>query len=375
MPDSHAILSASASHRWLMCPPSVRLSEQFPDDGGSEFAAEGTEAHELCEYRLKSAMGIPADDPVPHLQRYNEEMEDCASGYATHVLSLVEEAKQTCSDPKVLIEQRVDFSQWVPEGFGTADCIIVSDGTLRIVDYKHGLGVLVEAENNPQMKCYALGALEIFDVLYDIDTISMTIYQPRRENISTWVISREELLQWAENTLKPIAAMAFAGEGEFCSGEWCGFCKAKHNCRARAEANLMLAKHDFKMPELLEDFEIELILSKVDELASWANDVKEYALKQAVSGKEWHGWKLVEGRSVRKFTDDDKVIKTVSKAGFDPFEKKLLGITAMQKLLGRARFDELLSGLITKSKGKPTLVPDSDKRPEVSSAVLDFKDE
>ena len=375
MPDSHAILSASSSHRWLMCPPSVRLSEQFLDDGGSEFAAEGTEAHELCEYRLKSAMGIPADDPVPHLQRYNEEMEDCASGYATHVLSLVEEAKQTCSDPKVLIEQRVDFSQWVPEGFGTADCIIVSDGTLRIVDYKHGLGVLVEAENNPQMKCYALGALEIFDVLYDIDTISMTIYQPRRENISTWVISREELLQWAENTLKPIAAMAFAGEGEFCSGEWCGFCKAKHNCRARAEANLMLAKHDFKMPELLEDIEIELILSKVDELASWANDVKEYALKQAIGGKEWHGWKLVEGRSVRKFTDDDKVIKTVSEAGFDPFEKKLLGITAMQKLLGRARFDELLSGLITKSKGKPTLVPDSDKRPEVSSAVLDFKDE
>ena len=375
MPDSHAILSASASHRWLMCPPSVRLSEQFPDDGGSEFAAEGTEAHELCEYRLKSAMGIPADDPVPHLQRYNEEMEDCASGYATHVLSLVEEAKQTCSDPKVLIEQRVDFSQWVPEGFGTADCIIVSDGTLRIVDYKHGLGVLVEAENNPQMKCYALGALEIFDVLYDIDTISMTIYQPRRENISTWEISREELLQWAENTLKPIATMAFAGEGEFCSGEWCGFCKAKHNCRARAEANLMLAKHDFRLPELLEDSEIEFILSRVDELASWANDVKDYALKQAVCGKEWHGWKLVEGRSVRKFTSEDEVIKAVCKAGFDPFEKKLLGITAMQKLLGKARFDELLSGLITKSKGKPTLAPESDKRPEVSSAVLDFKDE
>ena len=375
MPDSHAILSASASHRWLMCPPSVRLSEQFPDDGGSEFAAEGTEAHELCEYRLKSALGIPADDPVPHLQRYNEEMEDCASGYATHVLSLVEEAKQTCSDPKVLIEQRVDFSQWVPEGFGTADCIIVSDGTLRIVDYKHGLGVLVEAENNPQMKCYALGALEIFDVLYDIDTISMTIYQPRRENISTWEISREELLQWAENTLKPIAAIAFAGEGEFCSGEWCGFCKAKHNCRARAEANLMLAKHDFRLPELLEDSEIEFILSRVDELASWANDVKEYALKRAVSGKGWHGWKLVEGRSIRKFTSEDEVIKAVCKAGFDPFEKKLLGITAMQKLLGKARFDELLSGLITKSKGKPTLVPESDKRPEVSSAVLDFKDE
>ena len=375
MPDSHATLSASASHRWLMCPPSVRLSEQFPDDGGSEFAAEGTEAHELCEYKLKSALGMPAEDPVPHLKRYCEEMEDCASGYAVHVLSLVEEAKQTCRDPKVLIEQRVDFSEWVTEGFGTADCIIVADGTLRIVDYKHGLGVLVEAENNPQMKCYALGALGIFDALYDIDTISMTIYQPRRENISTWEISREELLLWAENTLKPIASLAFSGEGEFCSGEWCGFCRAKHACRARAEANLMLAKHDFKMPELLEDAEIEFILSRVDELTSWATDIKDYALKRALGGKEWHGWKLVEGRSVRKFSNDDEVIKAVSKAGFDPFEKKLLGLTAMQKLLGKTRFDELLSGLVIRSKGKPALVPESDKRPAVSTATLDFKDE
>ena len=375
MPDSHATLSASASHRWLMCPPSVRLSEQFPDDGGSEFAAEGTEAHELCEYKLKSALGMPAEDPVPHLKRYCEEMEDCASGYAVHVLSLVEEAKQTCRDPKVLIEQRVDFSEWVPEGFGTADCIIVADGTLRIVDYKHGLGVLVEAENNPQMKCYALGALGIFDALYDIDTISMTIYQPRRENISTWEISREELLQWAENTLKPIASLAFSGEGEFCSGEWCGFCRAKHACRARAEANLMLAKHDFKLPELLEDVEIEFILSRVDELTSWATDIKDYALKRALSGKEWRGWKLVEGRSVRKFSNDDEVIKAVSKAGFDPFEKKLLCLTAMQKLLGKTRFDELLSGLVIRSKGKPALVPESDKRLVVSTATLDFKDE
>ena len=375
MPDSHATLSASASHRWLMCPPSVRLSEQFPDDGGSEFAAEGTEAHELCEYKLKSALGMPAEDPVPHLKRYCEEMEDCASGYAVHVLSLVEEAKQTCRDPKVLIEQRVDFSEWVPEGFGTADCIIVADGTFRIVDYKHGLGVLVEAENNPQMKCYALGALGIFDALYDIDTISMTIYQPRRENISTWEISREELLLWAENTLKPIASLAFSGEGEFCSGEWCGFCRAKHACRARAEANLMLAKHDFKLPELLEDAEIEFILSRVDELTSWATDIKDYALKRALGGKEWHGWKLVEGRSVRKFSNDDEVIKAVSKAGFDPFEKKLLGLTAMQKLLGKTRFDELLSGLVIRSKGKPALVPESDKRPAVSTATLDFKDE
>ena len=375
MPDSHAILSASASHRWLMCPPSVRLCEQFPGDGGSEFAAEGAEVHELCEYKLKSALGMPAEPPVPHLLRYSEEMEECASGYAAHVLSLVEKAKQTCKDPGVLIEQRVDFSEWVPEGFGTADCIIVADGTLRIVDYKHGLGVLVEAEGNPQMKCYALGALGLFDALYDIDTISMTIYQPRRENISSWEISRDDLLQWAENTLKPVAALAFAGKGEFCAGEWCGFCKARHTCRARAEANLMLAKHEFKLPDLLEDTEIEVALAKADELASWVADIREYALQRALSGKVWHGWKLVEGRSVRKYRNEDEVVRAVCEAGFDPFEKKVLGITAMQKLLGKARFDELLSGLITKPKGKPTLAPDSDKRPAVSTAKLDFKDE
>ena len=375
MPDSHAILSASASHRWLMCPPSVRLCEQFPGDGGSEFAAEGAEVHELCEYKLKSALGMPAEPPVPHLLRYSEEMEECASGYAAHVLSLVEKAKQTCKDPGVLIEQRVDFSEWVPEGFGTADCIIVADGTLRTVDYKHGLGVLVEAEGNPQMKCYALGALGLFDALYDIDTISMTIYQPRRENISSWEISRDDLLKWAENTLKPVAALAFAGEGKFCAGEWCGFCKARHTCRARAEANLMLAKHEFKLPDLLEDTEIEVALAKADELAAWVADIREYALQRALSGKVWHGWKLVEGRSVRKYRNEDEVVRAVCEAGFDPFEKKVLGITAMQKLLGKARFDELLSGLITKPKGKPTLAPDSDKRPAVSTAKLDFKDE
>ena len=375
MPDSHAILSASASHRWLMCPPSVRLCEQFPGDGGSEFAAEGAEVHELCEYKLKSALGMPAEPPVPHLLRYSEEMEECASGYAAHVLSLVEKAKQTCKDPGVLIEQRVDFSEWVPEGFGTADCIIVADGTLRTVDYKHGLGVLVEAEGNPQMKCYALGALGLFDALYDIDTISMTIYQPRRENISSWEISRDDLLKWAENTLKPVAALAFAGKGEFCAGEWCGFCKARHTCRARAEANLMLAKHEFKLPDLLEDTEIEVALAKADELAAWVADIREYALQRALSGKVWHGWKLVEGRAVRKYRNEDEVVRAVCEAGFDPFEKKVLGITAMQKLLGKARFDELLSGLITKPKGKPTLAPDSDKRPAVSTAKLDFKDE
>lgn len=374
MPNVHAILSASASHRWLHCTPSVRFSEGI-EERPSEFAAEGTEAHELCEYKLKSALGIEAADPVPNLSRYSEEMEDCATGYAAYVMEQVEKAGKDCADPKVLIEQRVDFSRWVPEGFGTADCIIVADGVLRIVDYKHGLGVLVDATDNPQMKCYALGALELFDVLYDIHTVSMTIYQPRRENISVFELSREELLSWADEVLKPTAEQAFTGNGEFNCGEWCCFCRAKHVCRARAEANLMLAHHDFRLPPTLEDGEIEFILSKADELISWANDIKDYALQKAVSGKEWHGWKLVEGRSVRKFTNEDEVVSAVTRAGFDPYEKKLLGITAMQKLLGKARFDELLSGLIEKSKGKLTLVPESDKRPAVSTATLDFKDE
>ena len=374
MPNVHAILSASASHRWLHCTPSVRFSEGI-EERPSEFAAEGTEAHELCEYKLKSALGIEAADPVPNLSRYSEEMEDCATGYAAYVMEQVEKAGKDCADPKVLIEQRVDFSRWVPEGFGTADCIIVADGVLRIVDYKHGLGVLVDATDNPQMKCYALGALELFDVLYDIHTVSMTIYQPRRENISVFELSREELLSWADEVLKPTAEQAFTGNGEFNCGEWCCFCRAKHVCRARAEANLMLAHHDFRLPPTLEDGEIEFILSKADELISWANDIKDYALQKAVSGKEWHGWKLVEGRSVRKFTNEDEVVSAVTGAGFDPYEKKLLGITAMQKLLGKARFDELLSRLIEKSKGKLTLVPESDKRPAVSSAVSDFSEE
>ena len=246
-PKGHAILSASSSDRWLHCPPSARLCETY-EDKGSDYAAEGTDAHELCEYKLKRALGMNAADPTENLSWYNEEMEECANGYASYILEQVEAAKETCSDPKVLIEQRVDFSRWVEEGFGTADCIIIADGTLRICDYKHGLGVLVSAEDNPQMKCYALGALELFDDIYDIDTVSMTIYQPRRQNISTFEISKDDLYAWADEVLKPTAELAFAGDGNFLCGEWCGFCKAKHECRARAEANLTLAKYDFKLP-------------------------------------------------------------------------------------------------------------------------------
>lgn len=370
----HAILSASSSDRWLHCPPSARLCESY-DDKGSDYAAEGTDAHALCEYKLRQALGTEATDPTENLTWFNEEMSDCATGYATYVLEQVEAAKQTCADPVVLIEQRVDFSRWVEGGFGTADCIIIADGTLQIIDYKHGLGVLVSGKENPQMQCYALGALELFDGIYDIDSVCMTIYQPRRDNVSTYEISKDELYRWADEVLGPIADLAFAGDGNFLCGEWCGFCKVKHDCRARADANMELARYDFKLPPLLTDEEVEDILTRVDGLVSWAADIKEYALQQAISGKEWHGWKLVEGRSNRRYTNETAVAGAVTGAGFDPYEHKVLGVTAMQKLLGKSRFDELLAVYIEKPQGKPTLVPESDKRPVMNTAKNDFVEE
>ena len=373
-PKGHAILSASSSDRWLHCPPSARLCESY-NDKGSNYAAEGTDAHELCEYKLRRALGKEAKDPTENLTWFNEEMADCASSYAAYILELVEAAKQTCIDPVVLIEQRVDFSRWVESGFGTADCIIIADGCLQICDYKHGLGVLVSAENNPQMQCYALGALELFDGIYDIDTVRMTIYQPRRDNVSTYELSKEDLYRWADEVLKPTANLAFAGDGNFLCGEWCGFCKAKHDCRARADANIELARYDFKLPPLLTDEEVEEILARIDDLVAWATDIKEYALQQAISGKEWNGWKLVEGRSNRRYTNEAAVADTVSDAGFDPYEHKVLGVTALQKLLGKSRFDELLAAYIEKPQGKPTLVPESDKRPVMNTAKNDFMEE
>ena len=373
-PKGHAVLSASSSERWLTCPPSARLCENY-EDKGSDYAAEGTDAHTLCEMLLKQALGIPTEDTIENLTWYNSEMEDCAEAYAAYVVELLESAKQTCSDPVVCIEQKVDFSRWVQDGFGTADCIVIADGVMNIVDYKHGKGVEVSAERNPQMMLYALGALEIFDGIYDIDTVRMTIYQPRKSNISIFEMPKDELLKWAETELTSKAQLAYEGQGEFHCGEWCRFCKAKAECRERAEANLALARYDFEPPALLNDEEIADILGKVDALTAWATDVKEYALQQAVSGKDWPGWKLVEGRSNRKYTSDTAVAAAVESIGLDPYERKVLGITAMQKLLGKSRFEELLSPYIEKPQGKPALVPESDKRPAINTAKNDFMEE
>lgn len=373
MPDKHAFLSASSSHKWLNCTPSAQLERTY-ENKTTTAAEEGTAAHALCEYKLRKALGnVPEKRPVSEYD--SQEMEDFTDDYVYYIMEQLNVAKQTCPDTLVMIEQRLDFSQYVPDGFGTGDCLIIADDTLHIIDFKYGLGVLIEAENNPQMMLYALGALSVYDTIYDIKNVSMTIFQPRRENISTWTITVEELLDWAENELKPKAELAANGEGEFCAGEWCTFCRAKVKCRARAEACLKLAKYDFRLPPELDDMEIEVILESLDRLTSWANDIKEYALNAALQGRQWEKFKLVEGRSVRKYTDEEKVAEAVKSAGYDPYERKILSVTAMTKLLGKSKFEKVLNGLIHKPQGKPTLVPLSDKRPPMNTAQTDFKEE
>ena len=371
----HSILSPSGAHRWMNCTPSARLEQEF-EENGSEAAKEGTAAHALCEHKLKKALHMRSKRPVSD---YNsDEMEECSDAYVDFVMEQYELAKQTCKDPVVLIEQKLDFSCYVPDGFGTGDCIIISDGKLHIIDLKYGMGILVEAEENPQMKLYALGALEIYDALYDIKEVSMTIFQPRRENVSTWTISVETLKDWAENELTPRAQMAYNGEGEYFPGEWCTFCRAAARCRARAEEKLKLAQMEFKMPPLLTDAEIEEILLILPNLTKWANEITAYATDAAVNhGKEWSGFKVVEGRSIRKYRDEDKVAEAAKEAGYtDIYRKSLITLTEMQKLMGKQKFEEVLGGLVFKPPGKPTLVPVTDKRPamNVTNAINEFNE-
>lgn len=371
----HAVLSASGSHRWLNCTPSARLELEF-ENTGSEAAREGTAAHALCEHKLKRALHMRSRRPVSDYD--SDEMEECTDAYAEFVMEQYEAAKQVCKDPVVLIEQRLDFSCYVPDGFGTGDCLIISDDRLHIIDFKYGMGVLVEAEDNPQMKLYALGALAVYDALYDIREVSMTIFQPRRENVSTWTVSVEDLKAWAENELKPRAKMAYDGEGEYLPGEWCTFCRAAVRCRARAEEKLKLAQTEFRMPPLLTDAEIEEILAVLPDMTKWANEIAAYALDAALNhGKEWNGFKVVEGRSVRKYRDEAAVAEAAKEAGYkDIYRQSLIPLTEMQRLMGKDKFEEILGGLITKAPGRPTLVPKSDRRPamNVSNAINEFNE-
>ena len=374
----HAFLSASSSHRWLACPPSALLCAKEADQS-SAYAKQGSDAHELCEYLLLKALGHDPPDPTENLDYYDAEMLSCAEGYRDFVMEQVEEARKLSADTLICVEQRLDYSRWVENGFGTGDCVIVADDLLHVIDYKYGLGVLVSASGedgtgNSQLKCYALGALDTFGDLYDIRRIKLSIYQPRRENVDTFEMKVEDLLHWADDVLSPIAKLAFTGDGEFCAGDHCVFCKVKATCRARADYNMELAKYEFEKPAMLNDEEIASILPMIDSLVSWATDIKEFALQQALSGTVYEGYKVVEGRSNRKYSDETAVARIVQEAGYDPFEKKLLGVTAMQRQLGKKRFQELLGGLLYKPPGKPVLVPTSDSRPEMNTAANDFID-
>lgn len=386
---SHAKLSASGSHRWMACPPSADLEREFPDEQ-SPYAAEGTFAHELAELKLSRQIANTVKPSAFKRQlvllRENEwwsqELEDYVDQYVAQVSELYLGTKKRCKDALVLLEQHLDFSEWVPEGFGTGDVVIISDDVLEVIDLKFGKGVPVSAEGNSQMRLYGLGALKTYGMLYDFTQIRMTIIQPRLDNISTEELSEGDLVRWAGDVVMPKAALAIAGEGEFAAGEHCRFCKARFTCRARAEKNLELAQYEFKGAALLLHEEIGDILTRAAQLSQWAADIQKWALEQAeLHGVKFPGWKLVEGRSVRKYADEEAIGDTLLKKGYEEdaiSPRALLGITAMEKLLGKKAFAELLSDFIEKPAGKPALVPESDKRPELNSAqaaVKDFSEE
>ena len=364
-PEVHSVLGASAADRWMNCTPSAQLTAGMEDET-TTFAAEGT-AHALCEWKVRKALKMRAGRR-PTSDYWTDEMEEFTDDYRDFIMDLVGQAKQHCKDPVTLIEQHLDFSCYVPDGFGTGDFLLVADKELNVVDFKYGRGVAVYADHNPQMMLYALGALNLFDCLYDIEQVTMTIFQPRLSSISTWTITAAELYQWAEEVLKPKAELAAKGEGEFVSGSWCRFCKARNTCRARAESFLELARMEFQPPALLSDEEVAEVMEKADELSKWASDVMAYAQAEAIeNGKHWDGYKLVEGRSVRKFSDEAKVEAAAKEAGYtDIYNKSLITLTAFEKLMGKKTFADVLGQYVTKPAGKLTLVPVSDKRPEVS---------
>lgn len=384
---SHAVLSPSGASRWLACTPSARLEQQFPDSSG-DAAKEGTLAHELGEtlikYHTKQIKKTGYNKIVKLIEAdpmYNQDMLNHAEGYAAFVIERFAEAKKKTKDAVLQVESKLDLTEYVPESFGTGDAIVIADGILDIIDLKYGKGVQVSAIENKQMMLYGLGALAEYDILYDIHTVRMTIYQPRLDNISIFELPAEDLRAWGTTELAPLAEKAFAGEGEFVAGDHCRFCRAKAQCKALAEKNLELAKYDFQRGELLADDEISDILSRADAFKKWISAVEEYALKEAVdNGKTWPGYKLVEGRSNRMYVNQDEVAKRLIDNGIPEaiiYTKSLLGITAMEKAVTKKFFDATLSDLIMKPQGKPALVPLSDKRPalnSIESAIKDFEE-
>ena len=377
----HAKLSASGAKKWLACPGSVVLESRFPDEG-SAYAAEGTAAHSLGEAKIRLAVKELTNAKYQKAIKglaITEEMEGYTDGYRDFVLERFNAARAKTPDAKLLLEQRLDFSEYVPEGFGTGDCVIVAAHELEIIDLKYGAGVVVSAEGNPQLRLYALGALEAWDMLYGIDTIAMIIYQPRRDNISTETVSAAELLEWGE-AVREKARLANSGTEDCFAGSHCdeGFCKARPICRAYADSCNSLAALDFKRPASLSLEEIAETLDLSARLVKWAELVKAYAAELALSGVEVPGYKLVEGRSSRAYAlDDDAIMQMLLKADYAQEEitvTKLRTVADMEKTIGKAAFSEILADVVVKTPGAPTLVPITDKRPAINSAAAAKED-
>ena len=378
--NEHAILSASSASRWLACPPSARLEESLPETA-SPYAEEGTLAHEMAKvelqkylFRISATAYREAWTAFRADSRVTEDFKAAVHLYVQSAIQKIEHARRINRDAEIFLEQRLDYSRVVPEGFGTGDLVIVCDGILEVIDLKFGKGIVVSPVENPQAKLYGFGALEETGLLYDIHTIRLTIHQPRLSpEPESWDISLEDLRAWADS-IALIARAAWAGDGEFNPGDHCRFCKAKGQCRARAEANLDLAQQEFKLPHLLSDEDISRLYAKLDPLIKWANDVKAYALKAACNGRKFAGWKLVRGRSNRRYKDPQAAAKALIAAGFPgeaiyqpPVERQLLGITEMERLITKKKFTELLEPFVEKPPGSLTLVAANDKRPEVEA--------
>lgn len=380
MPGTHALLSPSAAHRWLHCTAAPRLEENQPDSG-SDYAREGTLAHAYCARHLKQYLGLPtagedAEIDLLYDQYHTGEMDEYTNTYKTIVLEKLNAARAHTADAQLLVETRLDFSEWVPEAFGTGDAVIIADSILDIIDFKYGKGVRVEAKDNPQMKIYALGAYAAFSFEYNIQRVRMTIIQPRLDNLSTAEMSVEDLLVWADGTLAPKAQLAYKGGGPAIPGDWCQFCKVKHCCKALAktctEAAILHPNPQLLTPEEM----ARNVLPLLDTVATWLKGVQEYTLEQALAGTQYHGFKLVAGRSNRKITDPEAASKALLDAGFaeDAIMKprEMRGITDLEKVVGAKRFGSICGDWIVKPQGKPTLVPESDKRPPYNAAADDF---
>ena len=382
MPSKHAKLSPSSAERWLNCPGFVALAAKCPEPPESPYAAEGTLAHAVAESKLQMLSGeITQGRHERQLEELRKseywcgEMDEATDFYADTVM---ERLAASGEDAELMVEQQLDLNAWAPESFGTSDAVIIGGSTIEVIDLKYGKGVKVDAPGNPQLRLYALGAAALFGDIYDFSTVRYTIVQPRLDHVSSEAVPLDELMRWAEDTVKPIADEAAAGSDRTACGSWCRWCPAKAVCRARAEENLALARMEFKLPALLTPEEIGEVLRKAEDLQKWASDVAAYALDQALAGRHFDGWKVVEGRSVRQYADTLKVAETLKAAGFDEamlYERKLYGITAMEKLVGKKKLTETLGGLIIKPAGKPVLVPESDKREAINSAAADFEKE